>query len=752
MTMRLYRPICAALAAVMISVLFSGCNSTKNISGAVDTGVYKKDSLNGEELNSGIVFKNDYFAVEWQNENKRVVFHDLKNNVQYSSTPSDALTEQTDENGNTVKNNPKINSAITVTHLSSSSLTEITLNSEIGAVKNGKVQAEVIDGGVRVTYDFVESQITVPVDYTVNDKYFSVSVNPAEICDNGKDYVTRVSIAPYMCGVGNESQTDDYLFLPDGSGAIIKPKILSNVGISGEMPVYGGDEAIGQMLYNTYTEQCYLPIYGMKSGSKGLCAIISSSAERSFISWDVGSSNLKFSSVYATFNIRGYNLIERPGGFAAYSPHLKVFNEYISNERLIVDYYPFYGEDCGYNDMADIYRDYLKEKYSLNSKSEEHLNLSLELIGGIEEKKFFCGIPYTGMTSLTTVSQAKEIAEYFGNLTNGLALRLCGFTQSGLDVGKVAGGFEISSKFGNQKDIEELLKTCKEKGISVSLEFDPISFNESGNGYSLKKSAALFSDYELNLVSMYNPVTRNTNGVEYGLISRSLLPDVVKKIKNKSDGYGFDFVGVATLGKLCYSDYAKLKTFNCNNIQEDTSVILNNLSKDKRIVATGANDYAVTLVSHIAGAPVCSSDYDVTSYDIPFYSMVFKGYTAMSSGSINTAADTDTMLLRCIESGIVPTYNVIYDFPQSAITSKYAVTRSADFENIREDIKTTISDTKQFYDTISGKNIVSHTVLNEDLRVVNYSDGITVYVNYGDTAQIVGGVNVGAHDFTLIGG
>lgn len=750
--MRLRQFVCVTLVLAMFFSLLSGCNSDNGNRKTVSTGTYKEISSESGELNSGIVFQNEYFAVEWQKENKRVVFHDLKNNTQYSSTPSDAIAEQTDENGGKITNNPKINSAITVTHFSSSSLIEITLNSEIGAVKNGNVQAQVIDDGIRVIYDFVESQITVPVDYTVKDKYFSVSVNPEEICDNGKDYVTRVSIAPYMCGIKNESETEDYLFLPDGSGAIIKPKTLDSVGVNGEIPVYGGDKAIGQMLYNTYTEQCYLPVYGMKAGNKGLCAIISSSAERAFVDWEVGSANLKFSSVYSTFNIRGYNLIERPGGFAAYSPHLKVFNENISSERLTVNYYPIYGEDCGYNDMANIYRDYLKENNLLDDGKEENIYLSLELIGGIEEKKFFCGIPYSGMTALTSVNEANEIVEHFGKLTDGLAVRLCGFTQSGLDVGKVAGGFEISSKLGNKNDITELLKTCRENNVEISLDFDTTSFNKSGNGYSLKKSAARFSDYELNLVSMYNPVTRNSNGTEYGLISRNLLSSVVEKTEKSVDAYGFDFIGVGTLGKLCYSDYARPETYNCDGVQEDTAAILKKLSGNKKVVMTGANDYAVAFASHIAGAPICSSDYDVISYDIPFYSMVFKGYRAMSSGGINTASDSEYMILKCIESGIAPTYNVIYNFPQSAITSKYAVTRSAYFKNIGNDIENTISYTAELYKKISGKKIVSHTVLNDGLRAVKYSDGITVYVNFGDTAQVIDGITINEHDFTLIGG
>lgn len=751
MIRRLYRRICVVLAVITVFVFFSGCGSEKII-GAVDTGIYKKNSAGKNELKSGIVYKNENFEVEWQDENKRVVFHDLRNNAQYSTMPTDAVENQTDEDGNKVNYNPKIFSAINVTHLCAENLTEIVLNSEIGAVKNGNVRAESIDGGIRVIYDFVESEISVPVDFTVNDTFFSISVNPAEICDNGKDYVTGVSIAPFLCGVKNESETEDYLFLPDGSGAIIKPKSISTIGESGEMPVYGGDESVGQVLYNSFTEQCYLPVYGMKAGNKGLCAIISSSAERSSVNWEVGSSNLRFSSVYPTFNIRGYNLIERPGGFAAYTPNLKVFNENITDERITVNYYPFYGENCGYNDMANIYRDYLKENNSLKSEREEDLNLSLELVGGIEEKKFFGGIPYTGMTALTTVKQAKEISDYFGNITNGLAIRLCGFTQSGLDVGKVAGGFEISHKLGNKKDIKELLKACNQKGIKTSLEFDTVSFNKSGNGYSLKKSTALFSDYELNLVTMYNTVTRNTNDIKFGLISRKLLGSVAEKTEDHADKYGFDYVGVGTLGKLCYSDYSNLKTSNCDNIQEDTAAILKNLSKEKKIVLTGANDYSAALANHIADAPVRSSDYDVITCDIPFYSMVFKGYVPMSSGSVNTAADSSRMLLNCIESGVAPTYSVIYGFPQSAITSEYAVTRSAKFENIKEDIEKTILRTREFYRAINGKTILSHRIINENLRAVDYSDGITVYVNYGDTSQTVNGIYVDKNDFTLIGG
>ena len=59
--------------------------------------------------------------------------------------------------------------------------------------------------------------------------------------------------------------------------------------------------------------------------------------------------------------------------------------------------------------MADTYKKYLDDKYGKQKKENNAPALSLKFLGGVEEKKFFFGVPYHSLYPLTTVDEAKEI-------------------------------------------------------------------------------------------------------------------------------------------------------------------------------------------------------------------------------------------------------------------------------------------------------------------------------------------------------
>lgn len=746
-----HRSASAGMTALLIGALLSGCAGGSGVEQerAKD---YAALSVAADSPESGTVAQNDAFSLEWDSEKKIVRIIDRATGKEYANSP-DGLSGQIryDEDGMVIKNSPQLESGVAISYYDSSTLEEKTLYSYVATEQNETVTAVKIDNGIRVLYDFAEESMFIPVDYTIQDDRFTVSVDPTEIRDGGINYVTGVAIAPFLCNVENDSP-NSYLFIPDGSGAIIEPATTSKLGKTGSLAVYGGDRAVSQFAYAAHTEQCYMPVFGMKAGDSGLLGIIDSAAERSYIQWNVGSSNMRYSVVYPYFRVMGYNLIEQPPGFVRSSAETKVFNQTLHPERLSVSYYPLRGTACGYTEMAQRYREYLNKTYQLPQTAAKDTLVTLEIEGGAEEKRFFCGIPYQGFSRFTTVDQAQEIAAYFADTATDLRIRLSGFTESGLDTGKVAGGFKINRRLGTQADIRQLTEFCRQKNIVLSLDFNPLSLNKNGNGYSINRSSAFFADYSVNTLSLYNEVTRNAKGKKYFLLSRAAVPQVLSRITQSADDYGFDAVGLGTLGKTVYSDFRTAETANCDGIQENIHSVIEELARQKEVVLTGANDYAACVCDAISGAPVSSSGYDVVSYDVPFYSLVFKGYVPMSSGAVNLAADSNQALLRCVEAGISPTYSLIYNFTRDMVTSEYPVTASSSYTALRTTIQESIAKIKPVFEAINGAKITRHTAVNAELRIVEYDNRVRIYVNYGATDTRIGDVTVSAGDFTVIGG
>jgi hypothetical protein len=260
----------------------------------------------------------------------------------------------------------------------------------------------------------------------------------------------KVKIAPFMCSFSNNAD-NSYLFVPSGSGALIYKKQESSIALTYSQEVYGVDS--GRFLeYEekaTVENPIRLPVYGAKMGDKALCAIIEDGAEMASIDVSAAASNIGSTGVSASFEVRGYQWVKVKKGYQ------KLFSESITNNKCSVSFYPLYDNDADYVGMANVYRDYLEEKYNLEKNDKENV-LALKFIGGSNVKNSLLGIPYDDFYATTTVSDAtKIITDLYKKLGIKMSANLVGFTQGGVDVGKIAGGFKLDSNLGKKSDLEK---------------------------------------------------------------------------------------------------------------------------------------------------------------------------------------------------------------------------------------------------------------------------------------------------------
>ena len=195
-----------------------------------------------------------------------------------------------------------------------------------------------MENGLRVTYDFSNLEISVPVEYTVADDHFDITVHPEEISDNGDRFVTGVAIAPFICGIKNDTE-NSYLFLPDGSGALIEPKTIDLIGKQNEFKVYGDDLTVSAFTLTNYERQVYLPVFGSKKDDSAITGIITSGAEQASFLTNIGSRNIGYSTVYPFFRMKGYENVKRPPRYLIANYEIKLYGKSISDTPLRVSYY-----------------------------------------------------------------------------------------------------------------------------------------------------------------------------------------------------------------------------------------------------------------------------------------------------------------------------------------------------------------------------------------------------------------------------
>ena len=390
--------IFALLLALITLLGLTGCGDDKSLVTFLNFGDQSFDS----EYANGKVCENDRFELNWDDSLKRVSFVDKQSGAVWGQIPAEAQNGVT-ENGVKKKNHPQLESALQVNYQDPKSFDEITLYSYTGAVQEGEIYTEKIDNGLKVIYEFTEFDIAVPVEYTIGEDSFAVTVDPKEIAEGEEYKVTSVALDPFLCGLKNNSE-NSFLFIPDGSGAIVEPVGEQAVGNVGSKEVYGGDLAYRKFGTSTTSEQIKMPIFAAKKGDSAVLGVISSGAPSASINWNIGSNDIGYSTVYPSFRIRGFKNIERPENFITTTTlgNFKVFDKGILTTPVKAEYFVLSGEKASVYGMAEKYRDYLKENFGLERTENKEVDASFKIIGATLQPDFILGIPTTKLFPLTT--------------------------------------------------------------------------------------------------------------------------------------------------------------------------------------------------------------------------------------------------------------------------------------------------------------------------------------------------------------
>lgn len=256
------------------------------------------------------------------------------------------------------------------------------------AVTKKSVNVKEIENGVKFTYTFAKHSLVIPVTVTLSEDSFEVRMDTDKIVENSLDeeqlqYVLLTADLVTTLGAGR-SDEDGYIFVPDGSGAVINFNNGKTSAAVYKAKVYGDDLAISEDEMPDKTEQIYLPVFGIvKNGDKGsnaLCAVITSGdAYANINATAAGQATTSYNRVWASFDIRAIDsyVIGTKKPLEVYeSGGIKV-------EDLAVRYYVMNDDKIELTDLADTYRNYLINEKGLTKKTQAGQNeFYLSLLGG----------------------------------------------------------------------------------------------------------------------------------------------------------------------------------------------------------------------------------------------------------------------------------------------------------------------------------------------------------------------------------
>jgi len=697
----------------------------------------EKELTEEEQLEAmKLISRNDSFELFLNQENGVFCVRNIKTKGLWWSNPIDRNKDEIA--GGQVKK--ILSSQLSLSCYSSSDVQMKHLNSYADCVQAGGYSYESIEKGYAATYCFPNHNISIKMEVRLTSKGFEVTVPLSSLQDSEDMLVCNLDILPYMlCG-----GTDDegYLFVPDGTGAIINFNNGKSSGSIYQEKVYGNNL--------TYAEEwrkarILLPVFGIKKNNSGIFAVIVQGAESAEICAAVFGQKSSYNNVYSSFTFRSSHTYAT-GAYNQTSFDVYERKSPSRQSAYSIDY-TFLDEGKNeYSDMAQIYRQRLIDQYM--AASDIQYSVVLDVLGAVRKVKPFLGIPVMQSEAISKVKSLEALLNTFSEKgISGIALRYSSATKSVLE-GKLSKRLEIASSLGSMKDFIEVARLYAEKGNKVFIEYDPVMY--------VKK--LFFPSTKLATKDMLGQIVKLQKNNAIGKKDDSYTPRILLKptklvwytqqlLKSiKSDEFGYS---PRVITQNVYIDYDELSK-GAEQTVECFTESLKLLCDSGGVMSSRSSNYALPFSELVVDLPYNSSRFDLLDSSVPFYEIAVSGVVPYSYTSINMSADCRLSFLKCIETGAVPKYSLVVGdmslLAESLGTDWYAGDSKVWVPYIIEQLK----EYKDYRGKIENGHIVAHSLVTPYLSKTVFENGVTVLVNFGADPVQYKNIAIDAESYVLL--
>jgi len=589
----------------------------------------------------------------------------------------------------------------------------------------------------------------VAIRYSLSNNALDVKLINESLVEKEKYPLVYIDVLPYF-GAGT-TDDDGYLMIPDGSGAIIEFNQERAFSLPYNKRVYGNDLASFSLTKTEDLTKISLPVFGIKNNNKALIAIAEETAEMANLYANSSTQDNPYNQAFYRYNIREGEIYE----FSSISSSVAIteWTYYYNTEDFSVKYLVLDETDASYADMAKEYRNYLLENQLIerNDYTDSPV-LDLTLLGGYMTDENFIGIPYETVKSLTSAEQAKLIIEQL-NETNIRSINIYyqGFANEGLKPSYM-GKINYDRQTGGAKDFQDLVLFSKAKGIDLYLEAY-INSAYTKQNINIKKAAVrdVFGEvvyhYDYNPASMFIDQTTR----ERYIISPNKYQDILtglRKAYTKIDAINIAYTDFA---RDMYGSYKKDNTiYRYQTVQAVIEALQGN-SFNKQMFRN-PNLYAIGFADTITDIDQNASNYQVITYSVPFYQLVFSGLVDYSGKSFNTddKYSYNYHVMKAIETGSNISMTWTYESTVDLLETEYSNYYSTFYEYWLETLQSTYNQLDGL--AIYGETLVDHEILTGDglVSMSTYSNGKKIVFNYRDYTYSSNDYQVAANSYYVV--
>ena len=599
----------------------------------------------------------------------------------------------------------------------------------------------------------------VPLTYRLEGENLIAEVDPTQVEYNEEGYyLVDIEILPYF-GAARKGESG-YLFVPDGSGALINfdNKKGQNVYTA---KVYGQDVTMNVLATSqSQIDQSVtikLPVFGAKVGEKAWYAIIEDGDGYADITASVSGRVNSYNNVYAGFQYLEYGVSTL--GSMVGSNSFQMYSEAKFNGIYKLRYGFLSGDKAGYSGMAEGYRDYLIANGQLKDRlTGTGIPFYAEYIGAIDRSATFLGIKYRSVTPVTTYAQAEAITDRLisGGVSN-INVIYSGWANDGLHGTAYTKIKPVSKLKKGGTTQEEFIKdmTAKSADTFFTAEYQRVYYDVMGDGYTLLGSAPKYFDRS----SVKEATYYLSNGMvdsndKICLIRPSLAMKVTEQLKkkySKTADIGFD---VGTISWMLYTDQQSENYTDRQDAKEYNAAAVKSLNEafGGRIMIDNANAYMIPLATDVINAPLDSNRSRIVDTAVPFYEMVLHGYVDYAGDCLNMTDDYNTTLLKSVESGAGLYFKWIYEDNSILKETDFDSLYSVNYEGWLDKAVSDYKRADEVLGSLRGQTIAKHEIISDKVVRVTYEKGTQILVNYSKADAVVDGQAVDAGSFAVVTG
>ena len=698
------------------------------------------------------VAENDKLILEADFTNGEIRVTEKASGMEWYSNPKDKDEDQL------VTMKSRLASQFSVKFVNLEQGVTVEFDNLTNSIKKGTMTHELVDNGVKFKFGFTNANVYIPVQYTLTEDGFQADIVVSEIQGVGSNpyLIDSISFLPYFGAGGLEDE--GYLFVPDGSGALIDFNNNKQAMQTYNAPVYGINPTIGTDKQETVRESIRLPIFGAKVNDHAFLGVITSGDANSTITANTSKKLNSYNFVHANAVLTDYNLKQLKGDHTAgKSTHTIDYKpNQTEGKNFTVRYFFMEGEDANYTGMSNCYRDYLvKNDLLKDSPLADKKYMVVDLIGAVSIQKYVMGVKHPVVTPLTTYNDVCQIVKELKEQgVENLIINYIGAMDSGLN-NQLYDKVKPESALGSKKDFRNMVNYLKEEGVLLFLETNPVDIYENGNGYKENQDSVktYFDNYAFQY-KYFLDTNMSDSTSRWHLLHPVLLPELVEKFTSTFEKWNVENVSIDRIGNILYSDFAQDTTKYTSRqsaLELYRQTLMNADEATQYLMLHGGNVYSAAYADVITDTSDSHSGFDMQDQSIPFYQLTFQDNTLLSAAGINTTVDYEYAFLKALETGCSLKYNLIYGDVSDLVGTDYNTMVSYSYDYWKTLAAEQYNQMQEAVGQLAGKEITGHEYLTEDVTLTQY-ESATVVVNYGSQTYNYNGQEIAAKDYLILPG